>query len=123
MSASAPSITVSTPSTATKTSTDSRVPTPEQAAANRQAAYDKVKSAGSSMADYVSNFETPAERRSREAAQARMNALRSSGGARAKGGAIKTKKMAKGGMTSTASSASKRADGIASKGKTKCRMY
>lgn len=29
----------------------------------------------------------------------------------------------KGGMTSTASSASKRADGIASKGKTKCKMY
>jgi hypothetical protein len=38
---------------------------------------------------------------------------------RAKGGAIKTKKMASGGMTS----ASKRADGIASKGKTKCKMY
>lgn len=31
--------------------------------------------------------------------------------------------MKKGGMTSTASSASKRADGIASKGKTKCKMY
>jgi len=40
---------------------------------------------------------------------------------RAKGGAIKAKpkKMASGGM----SSASKRADGIASKGKTKCKMY
>jgi len=38
-----------------------------------------------------------------------------------KGGVVK--KMAKGGMTSTASSASKRADGIASKGKTKCKMY
>lgn len=36
-----------------------------------------------------------------------------------KGGAIKAKKMASGGM----SSASKRADGIASKGKTKCKMY
>ena len=36
-----------------------------------------------------------------------------------KGGAIKTKKMASGGMTS----ASKRGDGIASKGKTKCKMY
>ena len=40
---------------------------------------------------------------------------------RAKGGAIKAKpkKMASGGMTS----ASKRADGIATKGKTKCKMY
>ena len=38
-------------------------------------------------------------------------------------GAIKAKKMAKGGMTSKPSSASKRADGIASKGKTKCKMY
>jgi hypothetical protein len=36
-----------------------------------------------------------------------------------KGGAIKTKKMASGGM----SSASKRGDGIATKGKTKCKMY
>jgi hypothetical protein len=40
---------------------------------------------------------------------------------RAKGGAVKAKpkKMASGGM----SSASKRGDGIASKGKTKCKMY
>ncbi len=36
-----------------------------------------------------------------------------------KGGAVKAKKMASGGMTS----ASKRADGIATKGKTKCKMY
>ena len=36
-----------------------------------------------------------------------------------KGGAVKAKKMASGGM----SSASKRGDGIASKGKTKCKMY
>jgi hypothetical protein len=35
----------------------------------------------------------------------------------------KTKKMASGGMTSKVSSASKRADGIASRGKTKCKMY
>jgi hypothetical protein len=40
-----------------------------------------------------------------------------------RGGAIKTKKMASGGMTSKASSASKRGDGIASKGKTKCKIY
>lgn len=36
-----------------------------------------------------------------------------------KGGAVKVKKMASGGMTS----ASKRADGIATRGKTKCKMY
>ena len=38
-----------------------------------------------------------------------------------KGGAVK--KMASGGMTSKTSPASKRADGIASKGKTRCKMY
>jgi hypothetical protein len=38
-----------------------------------------------------------------------------------KGGAVK--KMASGGMTSKPSSASKRADGIASRGKTNCKMY
>jgi hypothetical protein len=37
------------------------------------------------------------------------------------GGAVK--KMAKGGMTSKVSSASSRADGIASRGKTRCKMY
>jgi multidrug efflux pump subunit AcrA (membrane-fusion protein) len=42
---------------------------------------------------------------------------------KAGGGQIKTKKMASGGMTSKASSASKRGDGIASKGKTNCKMY
>lgn len=35
----------------------------------------------------------------------------------------KVKKMASGGMTSSASSASRRGDGIASKGKTRCKMY
>ena len=35
----------------------------------------------------------------------------------------KVKKMASGGMTSKVSSASKRADGIATRGKTKCKMY
>jgi hypothetical protein len=42
---------------------------------------------------------------------------------KAAGGQIKAKKMASGGMTSTVSSASKRGDGIASKGKTRCKMY
>lgn len=58
--------------------------------------------------------------------EAAMRALRSNLGGKdftlkKKGGAIKAKpqKMASGGM----SSASKRADGIASKGKTKCKMY
>ena len=42
---------------------------------------------------------------------------------KAGGGQIKAKKMASGGMTSTVSSASKRGDGIASKGKTRCKIY
>ena len=53
--------------------------------------------------------------------QSREDKLRASGGRRAAGGAIK--KMASGGMTSKVSSASKRADGIASRGKTRCKMY
>jgi hypothetical protein len=53
----------------------------------------------------------------------RINKLQASGGRRASGGAIKTKKMASGGMTSKVSSASSRADGIATRGKTKCKMY
>ena len=88
------------------------VPTPEQAAANRQAAYDKVKGIGSSVVDYVKNFETPAERAARE---------RKAASGMKRGGAVK--KMAKGGMTSKVSSASSRADGIASRGKTRCKMY
>jgi len=90
----------------------SGVPTSEQAAANRQAAYDKVKGIGSSVVDYVKNFETPAERAARE---------RKAASGMKRGGAVK--KMAKGGMTSKVSSASSRADGIASRGKTKCKMY
>ena len=53
--------------------------------------------------------------------QSREDKLRASGGRRAAGGAIK--KMASGGMTSKASTASSRADGIASRGKTRCKMY
>ena len=75
------------------------VPTPEQAAANRQAALGKVKAIGSSIGDYFSNFETPAERRSREAKEAKQYK---------KGGSV--------------SSASKRADGIAQRGKTRGKM-
>jgi hypothetical protein len=61
-----------------------------------------AKKIGSGVADYVKNFETPAERRSREAKEA-------SGMKR--GGMTK---MASGGMT-----ASSRGDGIATKGKTR----
>jgi hypothetical protein len=75
------------------------VPTSEQAAENRQAAMGKLKSLGSSVSDYFSKFETPAERRSREAKE--------------------TKPYKKGGSVS---SASKRADGIAQKGKTRGKM-
>jgi len=103
---------VAKPAAAPASTGSGRVPTSEQAAANRQAAMDKVKAAGSSVADYIKNFETPAERRSREAKEA---------SGMKKGG--KVKKMASGGMTSKVSSASKRADGIASRGKTNCKMY
>lgn len=105
-------------------------PTSEQASANRQAAYDKVKSAGSKVVDYVKNFETPAERRSREAKESKdtppkartdsplgrkmesevLNNMITNPPMR-KGGAVK---MASGGMT-----ASRRGDGIASRGKTR----
>lgn len=47
--------------------TPGKVPSSEQAAANRKAAADTVKSAANAVGDYFSNFETPAERRSREA--------------------------------------------------------
>ena len=50
-------------------------------------------------------------------------ASRAARAADAKRRAAKQSAYKKGGMTSTASSASKRADGIASKGKTKCKMY
>jgi len=75
----------------------SRVPSSEEASANRSAAIDKVKGVGASISDYFRNFKTPAERRAQE----------------------RSTKMASGGMTS---SASKRADGIAVKGKTRGKM-
>ena len=43
-----------------------RVPTSEEAAANRQALASKAKEFGVGVANYIKNFETPAERRSRE---------------------------------------------------------
>jgi hypothetical protein len=79
----------------------SRVPTSEQAAANRAAAAEKVKGMGSSIADYFSTYETPAERRNKERKEKAAKGY-SSGG--------------------SVSSASRRADGIATKGKTRGRM-
>lgn len=73
---------------------------------------------------------SPADRKKMEEALARQNPKLfdrikrpSAANQRAGGGQIKAKKMASGGMTSTVSSASKRGDGIASKGKTRCKMY
>ena len=83
-----------------------------------------AKKIGSGIADYVRNFETPAERRAREAKnpppkstprEYNEDAL-STGSAMRRGGMVK--KMASGGMT-----ASRRGDGIASRGKTRCKMY
>ena len=85
-----------------------------------------LKKAGSAIADY--KFETPAERRSREAKEPkaatpysrtqteRDDEALTRGSAMKRGGAVK--KMASGGMTSR-SSASSRGDGIASRGKTR----
>jgi hypothetical protein len=111
---------------APKPSTDftpGKVPSSEQAAANREAVVDKAKSIAGSIGDYVRNFETPAERRSREAKNPTPKSSSStdynedalsSGSAMKRGGAVK--KMASGGM------ASSRADGIAQRGKTRGKM-
>jgi hypothetical protein len=89
-----------------------------------------------SSAERKKNLETflanasPADKKKYEEAMARQNpglfdAIKrpSAANRKAVGGQIKTKRMASGGMTSTMSSASKRGDGIASKGKTRCKMY
>jgi hypothetical protein len=89
-----------------------------------------------SSAERKKNLETflanasPADKKKYEEAMARQNPglfdkikRPSAANQRAGGGQIKTKRMASGGMTSTVSSASKRGDGIASKGKTRCKMY
>jgi len=95
------------PATAAKLSSSSRVPTSEQAAANRDAAMDKIKGVGSSIGDYFGNLTST----SRYMKKKPEGEYRHGG---------KVKKMASGGMTS---SASKRADGIATKGKTRGKMY
>ena len=103
------SVEEATPETKKKPATEapskassSRVPTPEQASANRAAAAEKVKGMGSSVADYFSNLETPAKRKAREQKE------KAAKGSYASGGSV--------------SSASRRADGIATKGKTRGRM-
>lgn len=82
------------------------IPSPAKAVGDAIAS--SAKKVGSSIADYAKNFETPAERRSREAKE-------SSG--MKHGGSVK-KKASGGSVTS----ASKRADGIAQKGKTRGKM-
>ena len=95
------------PATAAKLASSSRVPTSEQAAANRSAAMDKIKGVGSSIGDYFGNLTST----SRYMKKKPEGEYRHGG---------KVKKMASGGMTS---SASKRADGIATKGKTRGKIY
>ena len=87
----------------------SKVPTSEQASANRAAAAEKVKrnlailgDMGSSVADYFGSLETTGKRLERERKEKAAKGSYSSGG--------------------SVSSASKRADGIATKGKTRGRM-
>jgi hypothetical protein len=103
--------------------TPGKVPSSEQASANRAAVVDTAKSVAGSIGDYVRNFKTPAERRSEEAKNPTPKAPKSddtnedalsSGSAMKRGGSVK--KMASGGM------ASSRADGIAQRGKTRGKM-
>ena len=95
----------------------------EEKAANRQAIADTVSAIPKAIGNYVSNFKTPAERRSEEAKNPTPKASKpddtnedalSSGSAMKRGGSVK--KMASGGMTSS------RADGIAQRGKTRCKI-
>jgi hypothetical protein len=99
---------------AAKPASSSRVPTSEQAAANRSAAMDKIKGVGSSIGDYFGSLDSTARYMKKKPGGLDQG----SGGDYKRGG--KVKKMASGGMTS---SASKRADGIATKGKTRGKMY
>ena len=96
------------PLVSTPAKSSGRVPTSEEAAANRQALYDKVTSG---VGGYLSDTFT---------LEGRERAKKAASGMK-RGGAVK--KMASGGMTSKVSSASRRADGIASRGKTRCKMY
>lgn len=86
----------------------SRVPTPDEASANRKAAGDKVKSIGSSISDYFSGLKTPSERKAQERKMEKLKADPTS----------RERDFAKGGKVS----ASSRGDGIAQRGKTRGKM-
>lgn len=83
----------------------SRVPTPDEAAANRKAAVDKAKGVGSSISDYFSGLKSPSQRKMQDRKMEKLKADPSS----------RERDLAKGGKVS----ASSRGDGIASKGKTR----
>lgn len=85
-----------------------RVPTPDEASANRKAAVDKVKSIGSSISDYFSGLKTPSERKAQERKMEKLKADPTS----------RERDFAKGGKVS----ASSRGDGIAQRGKTRGKM-
>jgi hypothetical protein len=95
------------PLVAPATAAASRVPTSEQAAANRQAVYDNVKSGAKKVGNYLSDtFTMEGRERAKKEAKDRYGMKR--------GGTVN---MASGGLT-----ASRRGDGIAQRGKTRGKM-
>jgi hypothetical protein len=93
---------------AEKPASSSRVPTSEQAAANRSAAMDKIKGVGSSISDYFSGLKSPSQRKAQERKMEKLKADPTS----------RERDFAKGGKVS----ASSRGDGIAQRGKTRGKM-
>ena len=85
-----------------------KVPTSEQAAANRSVAMDKIKGVGSSISDYFSGLKSPSQRKAQERKMEKLKADPSS----------RERDLAKGGKVS----ASNRGDGIAQRGKTRGKM-
>ena len=97
----------------------SRVPTAAEAEQNRASFAGKAGDAVSSVGNYFKNFETPADRRSRLAKEAKdkeRSKFMKESGQKAGGGAIRG--YASGGSVS----ASRRGDGIAQRGKTRGKM-
>jgi len=97
----------------------SRVPTAAEAGRNIASVAGKAGDAVSSVGNYFKNFETPAERRSRLAKEAKdkeRSKFMEESGQKAGGGAIRG--YASGGSVS----ASRRGDGIAQRGKTRGKM-
>ena len=93
---------------AEKPASSSRVPTSEQAAANRSAAMDKIKGVGSSISNYFSGLKSPSQRIAQERKMEKLKADPTS----------RERDFAKGGKVS----ASSRGDGIAQRGKTRGKM-